>query len=98
MALCLPLVATAQSGRADPADSRASAPALRYRSAFADYTPWQDLKPGHWRALNDAVVPAASRPPGHTADGAVASPVPAGKAEGPSAPGHKGHPGHGGKP
>jgi hypothetical protein len=44
--------ALAQGGTApQPA---ASAP-LPYRSAFADYKPWQDTKAGDWRALNDAV-------------------------------------------
>lgn len=36
---------------------RTSAPAqeLNYQSAFADYKPYQDLKPGDWRAANDTV-------------------------------------------
>lgn len=34
-------------------DEGLPAPALRYRSAFADYRPWQDIKPGNWRQLND---------------------------------------------
>jgi hypothetical protein len=51
--LALPLVAVAQPGPADPA---AAAAPLRYQSAFADYKPWQDLQPGDWRAMNDALA------------------------------------------
>ena len=36
--LCLPF-AVGQTGRADPAAAKVSAPALRYQSAFADYKP-----------------------------------------------------------
>jgi hypothetical protein len=53
--LCAPMLAYAQGGRADPADTKTSAPALRYHSAFADYKAWQDTKPGDWRALNDSL-------------------------------------------
>lgn len=55
MALCLAALggALAQGGAA-PQAAAASDP-LPYRSAFADYKPWQDTKPGDWRALNDAV-------------------------------------------
>lgn len=54
MVLCLAALggARAQGGMAPQA--AASAP-LQYRSAFADYKPWQDTRPGDWRALNDAV-------------------------------------------
>jgi hypothetical protein len=54
MALSLPLLALAQQSA--PAPSKASAPALPYRSAFADYKPLQDLKPGNWRQLNDTLT------------------------------------------
>jgi len=75
MALALPLLANAQSS-ADPADPRAPAAPLRYQSAFADYRPWQAIKPGNWRQLNDNLVgqstapapspaPVASTPPAH---------------------------------
>ncbi len=50
--LALPVAAFAQT---DPANPAVSAPELRYQSAFSDYKPWQDLKPGNWRALNDAL-------------------------------------------
>ena len=55
LVLCLPLLALAQPVRPDPTDAKTPAPALRYQSAFADYKPWQDTKPGDWRALNDAL-------------------------------------------
>ncbi|GAA0739528.1 hypothetical protein LRH25_30860 [Ideonella azotifigens] len=55
VALGLPLLAPAQSRPPDPVDPKALAPALRYLSAFADYTRWQDIKTGDWRALNDAL-------------------------------------------
>jgi len=93
VALCLPLVAVAQPGRADPAGSQASAPALRYQSAFVDYKPWQDAKPGDWRALNDALQGNAGDHAGHSMPSTPPAPAP--KA---SAPAHGGHPMHGGKP
>ena len=98
-ALCLPLLALAQVGRPDPADARAPAPALRYPSAFADYKPWRETKPGDWRAVNDNVRQAGSKGGGHAghqmspASPAAASAPPAK----PAAPGHGGHPMHGGK-
>ncbi|MEJ8826966.1 hypothetical protein WKW80_34050 [Variovorax humicola] len=55
LALGLPLWVAAQvpaSGRADP---KTPAPELRYESAFADYRPYQDARPGDWRAINAAV-------------------------------------------
>lgn len=97
MALGLPLLALAQPGRIDPADAKASAPPLRYQSAFADYKPWKDAQPGDWRAVNDNVRDASATGGGHgghTMPGApAAGPVPAAKA---SAPAHGGHHPHGG--
>ena len=113
VALCLPLLASAQAGRTDPTDARAPAPPLRYTSAFADYKPWQDIKPGDWRAVNDGVRAAASAGApnagqgghaGHAGHAAPASPAaapaPAQKASAPApaTPGHAGHHGHGSKP
>lgn len=100
MALCLPLLALAQYARPDPGDSKAAAPALRYQSAFADYKPWQDPKPGDWRALNDALqgTVAGGGHAGHAMPPAAspkAASAPAGKA---SAPSYSGHHKHGGKP
>lgn len=86
VALCLPLLALAQAGRSDPADSKSPAPALRYQSAFADYKAWQDIKPGDWRAVNDNVR-----------DGAAPALAPAAKASAPAMPAHGGHQMHGGK-
>lgn len=86
LALCLPLPATAQSGPPDAADPKAPAPALRYRSAFADYKPWQDTQPGNWRALNDALAPT----PASAAGRGPAAALPADKASAPAAAGHHG--------
>lgn len=85
--LCLPLLALAQAGRSDPADAKAPAPALRYPSAFADYRPWQDVKPGDWRALNDALADtgAGGGHAGHAMPPAPAAPAP--KASQPAAHG-----------
>ena len=57
VALAMPLLALAQS----PASAPPSSP--QFRSAFADYKPYQDIPAGNWRALNDAV---------RDADGAMA--------------------------
>jgi len=99
-ALCLPLLALAQAGRSDPADAKAPARALRYPSAFADYRPWQDAKPGDWRALNDALggTGAGGGHAGHAMPPAPASAAsaPAPKASQPAA--HGSHHPHGGKP
>lgn len=99
--LSLPLIAWAQAGRDDPADPGLAAPALRYRSAFADYKPWQDNKPGDWRAVNDAVRDAATRGGAHSGHGMPAgarAPAPAPQASAPPLPDHAGHHPHGGKP
>lgn len=104
VALCLPLGAGAQARGADPADARASGQALRYRSAFADYTPWQDLKPGDWRAANENVRDAAGQGRAHgdhtraapaSPPGALPAPAPA--RSGQRASGHDEHPMHGGE-
>ena len=100
VALCLPLLAVAQAGRPDSADPKTPAPALRYQSAFADYKPWQDIKPGDWRQLNDNVAPKDGKSGGHASHGAAPAPAPAAKAPAPAAPaasGHQGHQMHGGQ-
>lgn len=100
-ALCLPLLAMAQAGRSDPADAKTPAPALRYQSAFADYKPWQDAKPGDWRALNEALRdPGAAG--GHAGHATPSAPVPAASAPAPKAsqptmPAHGHHHQHGGQ-
>jgi hypothetical protein len=97
-ALCSPLLALAQSGRANPADAKASAPALRYPSAFADYKAWQDAKPGDWRALNANLNAQASgrAHAGHATPAAAAAP--AATASRPAMPSHGAHHQHGGQP
>jgi hypothetical protein len=101
VALCLPLLALAQAGRPDLADPKTPAPALRYQSAFADYKPWQDAKPGDWRAVNDTVRDAAAKGGAHAghsmpAAAPASAPAPASKASSPAMP-HAGHHQHGGK-
>lgn len=54
LALGLPMLVLAQ-GRSDPADPKAPARPLNHASAFADYQPFQDIAPGDWRRLNDAL-------------------------------------------
>lgn len=76
-ALCLPLLAPAQP-RVDPADAQAPASPLRYQSAFAGYKPWQEVKPGNWRQLNDDLATPSGAPSGHTGHsghGAAARPA-----------------------
>ena len=94
MALCLPLLASAQAGYADPTDPKAPAAPLRYTSAFADYKPWQDIKPGDWRVVNDNVRNPAAKAASHgqsSSAPAVAAPAPGPKASTPAMPGHGGH-------
>jgi hypothetical protein len=97
LVLCLPLAAPAQID-AKPAAGGASAPQLQYRSAFADYTPWQDIKPSDWRALNESVKGTGMA--GHTMSSMApaAAPAAGSAASAPANPSHAGHPMHGGKP
>ena len=110
-ALCPPLLALAQAARPDPVDARAPAPALRYPSAFADYKPWQEIKPGDWRAVNDTVAGAsggASGHAGHSVGSMKGMEMPAAPAPSASGsmlkkpaggmPSHGGEHKHGGKP
>lgn len=102
LVLCLPLGVLAQSASSQAEDSSAAAPALRYSSAFSDYKPWQDIKPGNWRQLNDALVatPAgqAGAHAGHAVPAASGGTPPAPARATPSAAPHGGHSMHGGKP
>lgn len=75
--LCLPPLAFAQAASNDPTQAKAPAAALRYQSAFADYKPWQDIKPGPWRELNDRLAPVSASGPAAPADKASAPPAPA---------------------
>ena len=103
-ALCLPLGTAAQAQGGDPADARALGQALRYRSAFAGHTPWQDLGPGDWRAANAKVRDPAGHGDAHAGHHGAA-PAPSGGAlpaaaagrSGPPASGHGAHPRHGGE-
>jgi hypothetical protein len=99
--VALYLLALAPAVRAEPTDRNAPAPALRYPSAFADYKPWQEIKPADWRAVNDGVR-GASDAGGHAGSASPAALPPAAssatpKASAPIAPaGQGGH--HGAKP
>ncbi len=73
--LGLPLPAAAQTP-ADPADRKAPTPALGYRSAFADYKPYQDIEPGDWRRLNASVGAAALKPSGAASGETRQAPMP----------------------
>lgn len=58
VALCVPLLALAQFSDG-PASVNTPAPPLRYQSAFTDYKPWREIKPGDWRAVNETVRDAS---------------------------------------
>lgn len=96
--LSVPLFALAQQ-RAEPPGPKASAPALRYQSAFADYRPWQDIPPGDWRQLNAALAPtpggasAHASHAGHAAGGSGPA-APALKGTAAAVSTHQGHQGH----
>jgi hypothetical protein len=98
-ALCLPVLALGQAGRPDPSDAKAAAPALRYRSAFADYKPWQQTRPGDWRAANDNVRQAGAKSGGHAGHPMSAASAAAASVPAPSSPArdHGSHPTHGGR-
>lgn len=67
VALSLPLLAGAESS-VEAGRTKPSTQPPPFQSAFADYKPWQDIKPGNWRQLNDALWPAtggASEHAGH---------------------------------
>ena len=87
MALCIPLATLAQPATPDPGKPGATAPPLSYRSAFADYKPWQDTKPGDWKAMNDAVGKSGGHSMSMPMD-AASAPMPA--ASKPSMPDHSG--------
>ena len=101
---CLSPTTGAQAQGGDPADARAPGEALRYRSAFADDTPWQHLGPGDRRAANpkvrDAGGPSDARAGHHGAappsSGGALPAATAGRS-GPPASGHRPHPRHGGE-
>jgi len=95
---CAPMLAIAQ-----PAEPSRQVTPLPYTSAFANYTPFQELEPGNWRALNDAVGAAAAKPGSQSSPTAPIA-APAGATNnGMRPPDMKtmpgmNHPMHGGKP
>jgi hypothetical protein len=82
LVLCLPPWIAAQAADGGQAEPTTPSPGLRYESAFADYRPYQDIKPGDWRAINAAV----SKPPVGHAMGSSAPQTPS-----PAGSGHGGH-------
>lgn len=96
MALGVALPVIAQPS--NPAPPEASSQPLRYQSAFADYKPWQDIKAGEWRRLNDNLAAKAGTAGGHAGHGSAAPATPAQPpASQPAAPAHPGHHMQGGK-
>ncbi|SFN29128.1 hypothetical protein [Variovorax sp. OV329] len=97
LALGLPLLAFAQ--QPDPADAKMPDAALRYQSAFSDYKPWQDIKPGNWRQLNDDLL-RQTGPGVHAHHGLSETTSAPGSltTRSPSPAGHQDRPVHGGKP
>lgn len=73
--LALVFVATAQGRPDDPANPAATAPLLRYQSAFAGFRAFDDAGVGSWKAVNDRVREAAAQASGHAHHG-VAPAVP----------------------
>lgn len=63
LSACVPMLVLAQPAPSSASPQPAAAP-LKYSSAYADYKPFQELEPGSWRALNDAVAAAAAKPGG----------------------------------
>ena len=85
LAACVPFLAVAQPANTEPPKAT---PQLTYQSVFADYKPWQDTKPGNWKAMNDAVGKSG----GHGMAmpiGAASAPAPA--ASKPAMTDHSGH-------
>jgi hypothetical protein len=103
VALSLPWLAHAQVP-IDPA-GKVPAPELRYQSTFSDYKPWQDIKRGDWRQLNDNVRPAPKganghghMPHGHRSPATAHPPGAQHPASAPALPAPRDHHRHGGKP
>lgn len=67
--LAFALVASAQGAPDDPASPTASAPPLRYQSAFAGFRAFDDAGIGSWKAVNDRVREAAAQTPGNADHG-----------------------------
>ncbi len=51
LTLAFPVLSAAQNSSPHPTPE----PGLHYESAFAGYTPYEDVAPASWRALNDQV-------------------------------------------
>ena len=62
LALCVPIFSAAQADKGEPPKAT---PQLTYKSAFADYKPYQETPLADWRELNDKVVGAPGGASGH---------------------------------
>ena len=94
LTLAIPALGLAQ----DAGTTQTPAPGLRYESAFAGYTPYEETAPADWRAVNDAVGQAARKGGSHAAAAGVSAPAaPGGKPATPSTPSDSdAHNAHGG--
>ena len=105
LATCAPFLAGEQTDKSEPPKAT---PQLTYKSAFADYKPYQDAPLANWRALNDNVVGAPGGASGHAGHsiggmkGMEMSPTPAAPTSAAmpvkTSPTHVGHSKPGGKP
>jgi hypothetical protein len=91
VALTFPLAALAQPATADSGKVGALATPPAYRSAFADYKPWQDSKPGDWKAMNDAVGRSGGHSMSMPMEPTAAPAAPETAASKPPIPGRSGH-------
>jgi hypothetical protein len=83
---------TAQTApKPDPADPKARAPSVEYRSAFSEYRPYAEPELASWRDANEEV--ASSGSVGHGAAGGEEKTKQPAKTEKPAAkpPAHEGH-------
>ena len=62
LATCAPFLAAAQPYKIEPPKTT---PQLTYKSAFADYKPYQDAPLANWRELNDKVAGVPGGASGH---------------------------------
>ena len=88
-------IAAAQSLAPDPTRHGKAAPPLRYDSAFAVYTPWQDPRAANWRAVNDAVRDAAAEGHGQATHGGATTPASTAPSDKSPASPHDAHVDHG---
>jgi hypothetical protein len=103
IAFAMPQLVAAQAAPETPAASTAGSQ-FPFQSAFADYTPYQDVPVADWREVNETVKKAAEKGGGHAGHGSQKPPAVEDKAPAAgSAPSpapreeHTGHGMHGGR-